>query len=80
MPMDRKTRAALNHLDMVIADIERTIDQSESREKWREAMRGVMVHWLAVLYEEGAGHTKDLETSLAILRNQVEQLRKQGGL
>ena len=77
MPQDRKTRIVLNHLEMVRADIERTVDQSDEREKWREAVRGVLMYWLSNLYEEGAGYTKDLETSLAILRNQVEYLKKQ---
>lgn len=77
MPQDRKTRIVLNHLEMVVADIERTIDKSDSREKWRDVCRGVLMHWLICLYEEGAGYTKDLETSLAILRNQVDYLKKQ---
>lgn len=77
MPQDRKTRMVLNHLEIVVSDIERTIDKSDTREKWREACRGILMHWLSSLYEEGAGYTKDLETSLAILRNQVSYLKKQ---
>jgi hypothetical protein len=76
MAQDRKTRIVLNNLEMVIADLERTIDQSDSKERWREAARGVLMHWLSTLYEEGAGYTKDLETSMAILRNQVDYLKK----
>lgn len=67
----------LNHLEMVRADIERTVVNSDDQDKWREAVRGVLIYWLGQLYDEGAGYTKDLETSLSILRNQVEYLKKQ---
>lgn len=77
MTQDRKTRIVLNHVDMVRADIERTVEQSADRDAWREAVRGVLMYWLINLYDEGAGYTKDLETSLAILRIQVDYLKKQ---
>lgn len=77
MPPDRKTRIILNHLEMVRAEIERTVEQSDDRDQWRESVRGVLMYWLGCLYDEGAGYTKDLETSIAILRNQVDYLKKQ---
>ena len=79
MPTNRKMRTVLNHLEMVRTDIERTIDQSDNRDQWREIVRGVLVYWLSSLYDEGAGYTKDLETSLAILHDQIDGLKKQSG-
>jgi aspartate-semialdehyde dehydrogenase len=66
----------LNHFEAVRVDIEKTIEQSETREQWRDAVRGVLLYWLGQLYDEGAGYTKDLETSVGILRRQIEQLKK----
>lgn len=77
MPRDRKTRIVLNNLELIRADIERTIDDSDDRDRWRESVRGVLMYHLSAMYEEGAGYTKDLETSIAILRNQVAYLKKQ---
>jgi hypothetical protein len=77
VPQDRKTRIVLNNLELVRADIERTVEESDDKERWRERVRGVLMYHLTAIYEEGAGYTKDLETSIAILRNQVEYLKKQ---
>ena len=63
-------------LDSVREAIERTIDDSDSRQHWRVLVKGVLVYWLGELYEEGSGYTKDLETSIAVLRKQVESLKK----
>lgn len=77
MPKDRRTRIILNNLELVRADIERTVEESDDKERWREQVRGVIMYHLGCLYDEGAGYTKDLETSIAILRNQVEYLKNQ---
>ncbi len=77
VPQDRKTRIILNNLEIVRADIERTIENTDDREQWREAVRGSLMYHLGCLYDEGAGYTKDLETSVAILRDQVKHLKAQ---
>ena len=77
MPQDRKTRVILNHLEAVIEDIEKTIEKSHTREEWRVEVRGVLLYWLGCIYDEGAGYTKDLETSVHILRVQLDSLKKQ---
>lgn len=77
MPQDRRTRIVLNNLELVRADVERTVEESNDKDRWREAVRGVLMYHLGCLYDEGAGYTKDLETSVSILRNQVEYLKKQ---
>jgi len=73
---DRKTRIVLNNLELIRADIERTIEESDDKERWREQVRGVLMYHLSCMYDEGSGYTKDLETSIAILRNQVAYLKK----
>jgi hypothetical protein len=77
VPQDRRTRVILNNLESVRADIERTVEESDDKERWRERVRGVLMYHLGNLYDEGAGYTKDLETSVSILRNQVDQLKQQ---
>jgi len=74
---DRKTRIVLNNLELIRADIERSVEQSDNKDQWRESVRGVLIYHLSSIYDEGSGYTKDLETSLAILRNQVVYLKKQ---
>jgi hypothetical protein len=75
MTDDRRTALVLNHLETVRADIEHSIDQSDSREHWRSLVRGVLLHWLGQVFDEGVGHQKDLQTSIEILQEQVKQLR-----
>lgn len=67
--------AVLARLELVRADIESTIDQSDNRTHWRNLVRGVLIHWLSEMYEEGAGYTADMETSLAIAKRHVQQLK-----
>lgn len=69
-------RVVLGRLEAARIDIERTIDQSESRTEWRGLVRSVLVHWLGELFTEGMGHTKDLQTSLDIARRQIESQKQ----
>ena len=72
-----RERAISSNLDSARVDIERTIDESSTRDHWRNLIKGTLMYWLGQLYDEGSGHTKDLETSLAILRRQVSELKKE---
>jgi hypothetical protein len=75
--MDRsaKMRVVMGRLEAARIDIEKTIDASESRSHWRTLVRSVLTYWLSELYNEGRGHTKDLQTSLDIARKQIEALK-----
>jgi hypothetical protein len=77
MSNDRKTKAVFYNLETVRADVERTIDNSESREHWRSLVRGVLMHWLGELFDDGLGYVKDLESALDISRKQVLELKRQ---
>jgi len=70
-----KTRVILARLEAVRIDIEKTIDDSQNRTHWRTLVRSVLVHWLGEFYNEGMGHTKDLQTALDISQKQVEVLK-----
>jgi hypothetical protein len=76
VPVDRRTRVVLNHLEAVCDALEEAIHKSATQDEWRDASRGVLLYWLGILYDEGAGYTKDLETSLSILRTQLEKIRE----
>jgi hypothetical protein len=77
MTNDRRTKAVFYNLETARADIERTIDNSESREHWRSLARGVLMHWLGEMFDEGLGYVKDLESALDISRKQVIELKLQ---
>jgi len=68
-------RTVAGRLEAVRIDIERTIDDSESRTHWRTLVRSVLMHWLGELFTEGQGHTKDLQTALDIAQRQIEALK-----
>lgn len=72
---DRKSRAVFYNLETARADIERTIDDSDSREHWRTLVPGVLTHWLGLMYDEGVGTTADLESAVNILRQQLDTQR-----
>ena len=76
MSDDRRTLAVYASLESAREAVERTVNESNSREHWRALVKGVLIYWLGELYEEGAGYTKDLETSIAVLRKQVESLKR----
>lgn len=70
-----KMRTVLGRLEPVRIDIEKTIDDSQSRTHWRTLVRSVLVYWLSELFNEGQGHTKDLQTALDIALKQNEMLK-----
>lgn len=72
---ERKERAVSYALESVRADIERSIDDSETREHWRTLVRSVLVHWLGHMYDEGASGIADLESGLNIVRQQLDTQR-----
>jgi hypothetical protein len=67
--------AVLARLEAARIDIEKTIDQSGSRIHWRTLVRGVLIHWLGELFQEGQGRAEELKTELAIAQRQVEALQ-----
>lgn len=72
---ERKERAVSYALESVRADIERSIDDSETREHWRTLVRSVLVHWLGHMYDEGVSSAADLESALNIVRQQLDTQR-----
>lgn len=56
-------------------DIDHSIEDSSSRDEWKLRVKGILAHWLGVVYDEGVGERKDLDTANNILKKQVEVLR-----
>jgi len=68
-------RTIMGRLEAVRIDIEKTIDDSQSRTHWRTLVRSVLMYWLGELFNEGQAHTKNLQTALDISQKQVEAFK-----
>lgn len=71
----RRARNVLHYVEAVLDDIDHSIEDSSSRDEWKLRVKGILAHWLGVVYDEGVGERKDLDTANNILKKQVEVLR-----
>lgn len=71
----KKNAAILEHIEQVITDIERILEEPETPER-RIRLKGVLFYWLGILFEDGAVDTANLKIALEASRKLTERLRQ----
>jgi len=70
----KKNAAILEHIEQVVTDIERILEQPETPER-RIYLKGVLFYWLGILFEDGAVDTANLKVALEASRKLTERLK-----
>jgi len=71
----KKNAAILEHIEQVITDIEKILEEPETPER-RIRLKGVLFYWLGILFEDGAVDTANLKIALEASRKLTERLRQ----
>lgn len=71
----KKNAAIFEHIEHVVTDIERVLEQPETPER-RIYLKGVLFYWLGILFEDGAVDTANLKIALDASRKLTERLKQ----
>jgi hypothetical protein len=77
MASTRHNSIVIEYVVLVLAHIEQSIDDSNSREQWRTSAHGVLHYWLEKLVAESAGRSVALEAALEAAKVRALELRQQ---
>ena len=70
----KKTASILEHIDQVVADIEKLSAEPDSAEKTTK-LKSILFYWLGIVFEDGAADTENLKFTLNASKELIERLK-----